>query len=76
MAGKLDFEQKSFFVVYVGDIFSALEIYSARITLSGIYYQNQGANEKAELRGPLSVIRTFEELRIQEAIAEWICRLL
>ena len=49
-----------FFVVYVADIFSAFEIYSARITLSGIYYQNQGTNEIAELRGPLSVIPTFE----------------
>ena len=60
MAGKLDFEQKSFFVVHDADIFSSLEIYSARITLSGIYYQNQGSNEIAELRGPLSVIPTFE----------------
>ena len=29
VAGKLDIKQKSFFVVQVADIFSALEIYSA-----------------------------------------------
>ena len=28
VTGKLDFEQKSFFVAHVADIFSALEIYS------------------------------------------------
>ena len=57
-AGKPDFEQISFLGYDIAEVLFDVEIYSACITLFGIYYQNQGTNQITVTQGPLPVINS------------------